>query len=489
PDWDANALFVEASGDVDLSRARLGAFLKTDELEDITGMVALERLAGTVSGGGGVPEDFALDGTLRDGAFVLATADLRDRFRRVAATFSTDTDGVEMDMNAVSERFGDVAAAGRFLFGEVAWSGLVTCDVARVAGEFIKTAEQRRYALPLLAQYGESRLLTSILFPREGEDRMSISVRRDAEPMLAAEVVLAPSDFGLAPDSIEGKARVELAPLNEALPFDAVLLGQTTVSFDKKPGVETFLVRADLTHSSVRANEYVSKRAGDPLVATLTGAVDQGSWRAKALTIEALGERVALAFGEERLIALEIDVNLTPLSRLLPEGATAGGRVHGSFSLSPFAAALDLEQVAFAIDEELRLDSVNGSLSVDGGYFRCRNLKIRGARSDCIVNADFRGKRWEGELAGQRLDVDAVLVLVGAAQAFGGHPAGDSLEERPAEPTEGEFVVRLNELYYGGVRIDNLRAKVQADAKAIGVTGISLSPGSGNLTGAVTFSR
>jgi hypothetical protein len=92
-------------------------------------------------------------------------------------------------------------------------------------------------------------------------------------------------------------------------------------------------------------------------------------------------------------------------------------------------------------------------------------------------------------LAGQRLDVDAVLVLVGAAQAFGGHPAGDSLEERPAEPTEGEFVVRLNELYYGGVRIDNLRAKVQADAKAIGVTGISLSPGSGNLTGAVTFSR
>jgi uncharacterized protein YhdP len=207
------------------------------------------------------------------------------------------------------------------------------------------------------------------------------------------------------------------------------------------------------------------------------------------VTIDVLGERVAFAFEENRLIAPQIDLELTRLVRLLPDGATAKGRLHGNLALSPFAADLQLEQVGFAINEELRLDSVNGPLSIKDGYLSCRNLTIRGARSDCILDADFRGRHWQGELGGETLDVDAVLVLVGAAQAFGGNQKSEAAEQQPSEPFEGQFTVRLNRVYYHGGHVDNVRAQVHADAKAIRVTGISFRPGSGNLTGAVTIGR
>ncbi len=489
PDWDAHAVFVEAAGDVDLSKARLGAFLKTDELQEISGIVSLEGLAGTFPSSEVLPEDFVLTGTLREGAFALATSDLQERFTKVSATFSTGTDGIESKVSAASGRLGDVAVEGRFAFDEGMWSGTITCDVPRVASEFIKTDEQRRYALPVLAQYGVSRLRTSLSLPREGADRITLSVQREGEPMLDARLVLERTDSGFTPNAIEGKARVELDPLNEALPSDALLLGQATVSFEKKAGEELFLARADLTHSSVQAGEHISKRAGDPLVVTLTGGGDKSAWLAKGVTIDVLGERVAFAFEENRLVAPQIDLALTRLVRLLPDGATAKGRIHGNVALSPFAADLQLEQVGFSINEELRLDSLNGPLSIKDGYLRCRNLTIRGARSDCILDADFRGRHWQGELGGETLDVDAVLVLVGAAQAFGDSQRSEAPEQHPSEPFEGQFTVRLNRVYYHGGYVDNVRAQVHADTKAIRVTGISFRPGSGNLTGAVTIGQ
>jgi hypothetical protein len=490
PDWDAHAVFVEAAGDVDLSKARLGAFLKTGELQDISGIVSLERLAGTFPSAELLPDDFVLTGTLREGAFVLATSDLHERFSKVSATFSTDTNGIESKISAASGRLGDVATEGRFSFDEGMWSGTITCDVPRVASEFIKTEEQRRYALPILAQYGVSRLRTSLSLPREGDDRMTLSVQREGEPLLDVRMVLEPTDSGFTPYSMEGKTRVELEPLNEALPSDALLLGQATVLFEKYAGEEIFLARADLTHSSVQAGEYISKRAGDPLVVTLNGGVDEGAWLAKGVTIDLLGERVAFSFEENRLVAPQIDLTLTRLARLLPDGATAKGRIHGNLALTPFAADLQLEQVGFSINEELGLDSVNGPLSIKDGYLRCRNLTIRGARSDCILDADFQGRHWQGELGGEKLDVDAVLVLVGAAQAFGDNQRSEAPEQQhPAEPFEGQFTVRLNRVYYHGGHVDDVRAQVHADAKAIRVTGISIRPGSGSLTGAVTLGR
>ena len=490
PNWDTHAIFVEAAGDVDLSKARLGAFLKTGDLQDISGIVSLERLAGTLPSAELLPEDFVLTGTLREGAVVLATSDLHEQFSKVSATFTTDTDGIESKVSAASGRLGEVAAEGRFSFDEGMWSGTITCDVARVASEFIKTDEQRRYALPILAQYGVSRLRTSMALPREAADRITLNVQREGEPMLDARAVLERTDSGFTPSSIEGKTRVELDPLNEALPSDALLLGQATVSFDKRAGEKIFLARADLTHSSVQAGEYVSKRAGDPLVVTLTGGVGKGAWLAKGVTIDVLGERVAFAFEENRLVAPQIDLTLTRLARLLPDGATANGRVRGNIALSPFAADLQLDQVGFTINEELGLDSLNGPLSIKDGYLRCRNLTIRGARSDCILDADFQGRHWKGELGGEKLDVDAVLVLVGAAQAFGDNQRSEAPEQQhPSEPFEGQFTVRLNRVYYNGGHVDNVRAQVHADAKDIRVTGISLRPGSGNLTGAVTIGQ
>ena len=495
PDFTAKNFALDLSGEADLSRARLGAFLPDNTIRDVTGEVVLTRIAGTFPHADGLPADLAVQGHVKDAAFTVAAGDFSSVFSGVAADFATDDEGIQTNVQAASDRFGPLEVRGRYAFERKTWSGTFKGDVERAASSFLKNERDRQRVAPVLAQFGQSTIETSIVLAANEAKDIEIRAKREGNPPLVAAIMLNKKDDRYVLGTMDGEARIALDRLGEdTLPEGLRGRGDAQVVFGRDPAAARFDASADLTACAITYGDHIEKRAGDSLAITLAGEASEKTWQTREVAVDCLGVRVPLVIEGDRWIARNLDNEIDSLSRLLKDGATARGRVKGSIATAPFEADLELDSVAVAFDEDVRISSVTGGLSVRDGEVTARNLAIRGANSECIVNAGRSGEQWTGNVQGQKLDLEALAAMIAAAQSLGNpeSTAGvGTVAVAAANPPEagkpftGRFDVAVEEVYYKRGRVDALRAAVVADAEGIHVRDLVFRPYSGTVSGAI----
>lgn len=493
PDLDARTVKLDLAGTADLARTRLAAFLPGDAVTRLGGTLSLKRIAGTFTPDFLVPADLVIEAALDEGSVSVATARFDGVFQPVTADFTTDIDGIDTNVTALSDRLGGLLFKGRYTFADRLWSGAVSANLPKVAGHFLGDEAPRR-ADPagvadadlnqVLAHYGDSTFETVVRLPSDETRRIDVTASRRGEPPLEAACAFEQKEGTWVLGSIEARTRLPIADLAMFLPPGLEAAGTPTAAFYRHAKEDRFDLRVDLTSCSFAAGKWVEKKSGDRLVLEVTGEASEARWGADTLTVDCLGVRVPFDLTGERIRSRDLNVPVAPLAQLLPEEATAFGTVSGTLVFSPFEADLYLDGVGFTVDPDLAVDSITGGFEVRDGYVTCRDMTIRGANSDCTVTAGVEGDRWRGQVAGEELDLSACMVLVSAVQAFLAEKRPQTPGGPEADPFIGEFSVNVGRLFYHRGRLDDVRALVTFDKDGIHARDLRFIPYTGVATGA-----
>ncbi|MBI5095605.1 MAG: AsmA-like C-terminal domain-containing protein [Candidatus Hydrogenedentes bacterium] len=484
PDLGARTVAVDLSGELELTRKRLSPFLELEAVSKLGGTVTLKHIAATFAPGQGVPPDLVIEGSLAKGSAEVESAQFRDSVSGMKMDFVTRPEAIFTNGIANSKMLGAISCEGSYRFKTGTWEGALTTDVPRVVSAFLKSDDQKRKIGPIVASYGDAPFKVTCVLPQGKATAVTISLARSVEPPLQAEVQFTRGKEGLTLGAITATTRLPLTAFAHLLPPTIVTAGSMPISFSRSPQEQAFRVQADLTDCTLEAGAYVSKKKGGVCNIEVRGEAAPGNWTAQTLLIDLLGQKVQGKMANADIVFDKVDLQLESLAGLLSRGAKAYGRVTGSFATALTKLDLNLNNVGLFLTPELGLDSITGSVGLAGGQWSARDLRVKSANSDCVLNGETEPAGWRGTLTGAKLDVNAIQALADQAKAFTGKKP-ETKEVEPSKTTAGNLVVEIDSVFYRRARIDKLRADVQLLPAVTHVRNLKAQPYAGWVTGAL----
>jgi hypothetical protein len=486
-------------------RAQLDAgfirMLAPASLTKLGGEVSLDRLAGTFTPEEPLPHDLVVQGAIKKGTAHLALAGYTFALSETAARFDSSDSRVKVTVERIaSDLLGEISGTADYAAKTHALHAVLNLDANRLA-TLIESEEQREAIAPVFAALGASEVTMDLILPGPENAAWSATVVRTGSPPLTAKL-----DFdGAVPSTVDVTATLPALALAGYLPEAVKLAGTVEVQVSKSPGSPEFVIDAGLTEASLTLNEFVAKPVGGPAQFTVTGDMGSSTAAMRHAALTLYGEQVHILLDEApRIDALDID--LGPLAPLLTKGGALRGQVTGSAGFTPPRADLKLADAAITLQSGATLEGINGWLGYEAGMFRCRDLRVLGADSDCTFNVDFTPGQWEARIEGDTLDLNALLLLIDAARsAITGEPPAQPeaapVDDAPLEPlvvtqlpanpdaARGSAAIDLKTILYRRGRLDNVRAQLEVTGEAYTLREISATPYTGQVTGAVRIGR
>ena len=488
PDFEARTAVVTMTGSGKLSPARLQAFVDTKSITDLEGSVQVDELSGTFGQGEGIPADLKIQGAWTGGRLVIDSQGYDDTFEQISAAFTAHADSIATEARAVSKGLGPLQLKGDYAIASGAWKGTVSTDLTQMTLLEGRDDFVARVLPPLLASFGPSDLTVNAVFPQGDEKVFTADATRVGDRELAAAIVLVKKGtWRLETLEARGIAPVEaLAPVTPSL---MTAEGWADIEFTASRPEAAWNVSLDLAQSTVCMGQYVKKGVGQPGLILANGIVGDPKWSASSLSIQVLNESATGVIDGEQLSFDPLTINLANLAALLPEGATASGLIRGSIANPPTLVHLKLDDVAFTLSPELTIDNVTGDVHNVNDVWTFDHLAFHGANSNYVVNANYANALWQGSLAGEQLDVNAVTELVQALRSYGKARSPEEAKTAPitesGETINGSADVRLDTLIYRRGTLSDLSANVNFDGHGIRIENIQARPYSGSITGSV----
>jgi hypothetical protein len=465
----------------------LAAFIPVDSLGEVHGTAQLEHVRGTFRPGQGVPADLSIQGSVKAGRLAVATATWQDMLDPIDIKFQAQPGSIHTSVWAESPKLGPLFADGQYRMAQRGWEGRVSCDVAGLNIFLPKEGWSAEAGPGLLASYGSSQFDLTMNLPSPSSQILAFRFARAAPPRLGGTVTFVPVPDGWALGDLMLKLDAPLAAFGPAIPLDWKVDGLADVAVTRPLERRRFVVRADLTACSVGVGDYLRKRPGDSAILEVEGRADAETWAGESVTLNCLDQTLQGRLEEPRFVVDSLDLALAPWARLLPDGATAGGRVTGSIRTAPTELNLQLDQVAAVLSPELAIDSVSGRVAYRQEQWDCTGLRVRAANSDCVLTVRNRRNNWEGSLTGRQLDLTRMTELIRAAQALQPSAEPEEIQPTPAQPAAdaptGQFKVDLETLLYRHARMSAVRTDVVLSEGMVNFENLTLQPESGLMKG------
>ncbi len=495
PDAKEQTVALDLQGTVALSGELLRFLGQGEEIEDISGLLELDRITGTFGASSGVPDDLIISGKLSGGLLVFLPDTEFPPLDDLEARFTTDKHSIYTIITGRTPKSGVAEIEGAYTFADHTWDGTATFDVHAWVAPFIASEKIRGTYGPMLAEFGSPTVQVRAELPYAASSRITLGLCVEGTPGLSGEVMFdRASDGRWALGDVTAKATLPLDNLDSIVFAEVTGSGAAQMEFTHRFDEGRFRLDANLTACMLTAGEHIEKRAGDEFTAALMGD-SRDAWTLDTLDVDCLGKTVTCEFEDGRLRIPQTTVGLASWQGLLPDDATATGYVTGTFDGATKEWALSLDGAGLAINSELAVDSVTGSISIQDGTFTCRELHVLGAQSDFVLTAGMVEKGWEGSLRGSKIDLNALREFQRAYKAFR-YPETDddtSADGMPEEaspgaqywdkPFIGTFDVTLDRLYLGRGSVSNVRAVVQAEPDAIRFSNLRVQPDAGSMTG------
>lgn len=485
PLLDSHAVQVDLTGSADLARLPWDALDALAAIHRLEGEIQLTQLAGTFSDTPGLPDDFALEATLRGGALVYADDVVQLDLRNLEGQLASDGGRITTQIEGATSSDAWFELLGAYEVETRVWTGTLRADAAEVGPPIFTDTTLREGLRPLAQAIGPAVIDVRIAMPTEASRETRIeAVRVDALPLTVHTVLN--EDGTLL--SVTGEGALPAPPLvTEYLPR---LQGSGDLGFtiDYRPGDHQFTVSLDWTRCAIQSDTVLRKTAGTPLTTTLTAQTDP-TFRIQSLEANTDGVPIITTTSPPQHGVIQLEVDMSLLAQLLVEGAEAGGTLFARYDTNAHATELNFDRVSIAIAERFALDRIHGVLQIFQDSIATGGLELHGARSDCTLRLAKIGDAWTGGLQGRSINLNAIQELFNAARALVPQPdntpqPGQSLW---TNPWIGEFTVDLGTVHYNRGHLDQLKFRLLGEDRALRIRDITAKPYTGDLSGTIAI--
>lgn len=521
PDFDAESYRFDLNGGAELSRDRISGFVSTDRIASAAGRIEIASLKGTTTRGGGLPDDFFIEGQLIGGRFQIESPDWSDTLEGVELVFDAEADRIATTVAAQSTMFGAVRANGTFLVPEDRWTGTVSGNFSDVDLPSLE-GKTRDVAMNIFDELGQSELDVTVVAPQDDAEPMRIDVtRRGTAPAVVASVSFRRVEDAWTLDDVAVTANLSSAVLAPLTPDSVLAEGPMDVRFDRSAADRRFRADVDLNAAAVAFGDYVSKRSGAPLIVSIEGHANEEEWAADVIDATILTTSVRGTLDEERFNIATLDVDMASLAPLFREGGAASGRITGSIRTNPTDIVLTMDKVRIALSDDLVADHIDGRLHITDEGVQTEGLRVTGANSEFTLNLRETDGRWAGGIVGPQIDANTLMEFADAFDALGDSDAepgalasietvepGQSLLAGEPEPLsefeapiqddskpiasrglEGEFDVNVDTLLYRKATLTNVQTTLVASDGNYAAKNLSFIPNTGTTSGNIRYSR
>ena len=481
---------IDLQGTIKLSRERLGMFMPIDTVKSASGNIALDHVKGTFGSKAGVPDDLSIAGKLADGAFAVESPSWSDSFTGVKATFTATPGAIETTASASTQKLGNVNVSGKYTIAKRTWNGTARGNLAKMDLPFLKQEAAKKVAPGILAGYGDSQFTIALQLPEEKKPRLQIDFDRKDAPDLDGFVVMLNEKESWALGDVTVEATIPGDALQPMLPENVRVGGLLPVHFVRNAAKGEFNATIDLRGNDVALSEYLTKRSGTVAGLDIQGVATSGNWAAKQVKIICLDQSINGQFTEQRFEIPSFDISAGALAALMPDGTKAGGRIRGSAATQPVQTTMMLDNVNFALNDQLGIDNLNGAVSYGDGVLTCKDLSVRGANSDFTLDLVQRSGNWSGALTGKQLDVNDLLAMQKALQSTSFVSTAESAADSKKESAfSGKFDINMENLLYRRARLSNVFTNVTAQNGDVEIGNLVLSTTEGSAAGWVRLAQ
>ncbi len=460
------------------------------QLEDIHGALTLENLQTRYILGTGWAKEVVLQSTLKNASTKSIHPAYTDQINDINAQLRQDEKSLQLSASANAVRLGPLRLDATYTLDNDSINATLNTDLSQSIPTLLPDGPPSQYSAALLQNYGPSTLDISAQLPQDFQSPLTLTLIRQGAPVLhlQTEIEILPN---AAPRlrTLQAQASTPLDPLNTLFPQHINTQGDAQWTIRGPEANGDLIINIGLSTTTLQAGQYFKKRPGD--AASIQLALQTSpNITPRHITAQILGETITATLKDNTIQIPNLNLNLTSLSRLLPDNGNASGNLTGNLNLTPLNLNLQFDHTALALSPELALDEINGVLHYNNGYWRCDKLYLHGADSDCTITAHQDNDTWQGTLKGEKLNLNALTALYEATQAFKFDTATPQ-ETRIVPSTfsfpkfNGGFTCDLGELYYNEGLWRNLHAKTTFTPTAIDITDVGLSIGEGKLTGDV----
>lgn len=496
PDLTKKTIALDLNGAFSLANPLVTAFLPKDTVRDLDGACAVKQIKCTIVPGKGLPDDLKIEGNVTSGKLGIVTPAYQDKISDIAVAFTSDGKRVEGKASASSEHYGTVKGTGQYTLADQTIGGTVSLDLPRAALSFVTSESTRPYAEAVFNAFGQS-TFDVIYQPKKPQDgRMYLAVKRQGAPALNAVLHFAREKEGLVLDQLELDSEIPLDSLQPVLPGSINATGPAEVKMTGGYNKGGFSANLDLQKALVTAGEYLEKKKDVPLSVHVALGNKTSPFAPMSATINCYQEQIVAALDGPSPKIPNLLVNLAPLSGLLAKGGKASGQITGSIDLTPLVLALHLENAGFAFSPEAAIDSMTGDLSYANDNWACKNLSIRGADSDAVINASLENRQVTMTVTGSKLNLNAIEALYNSASSITPPPANTKPDAAPApskhaaspaasQRITGKGVADLQSLYYRRARLNQVHTDLHFTQESVELNNLSFLYGNGSVKGRV----
>ena len=453
----------------------------------VTGTMTLERVAGTLTPGGGVPDDLVIVGEWSDGAATIEAGAFVDSFSGMAASFRAEGDAIAVDLRGTSGQMGAIALDGSYAPSKHRWQGSTQLDLARAARGLAPNGLPEGVE-PLLNAYGTSVFDVLVTLPSADAPEGSVRFARRGAPSLEGTVALLASASGTTLGDIEVTTELDGAALAAWLPEGSRVTGGIPVAFRRQAAAQRFTLNADATAATLHLPPYMNKPSGEALTIIAEGAAGDAGWSPERVTASIGGEQIQLEPRGDRWVAENLSLNLERIAPFLAASLALSGRIDGTFQTNPIEADIRVAEVSVTPAPETQLTAVSGRVRYSPAGFSADALRIQGAGSDCTVSGGLQEGVWRGGISGKRLDLNAVTAVADALRELRGEPEADAQPSGSSAPRPSmEGTIALDEVLYRQALISSVRANLTMRDGIVHITDLNCRPGRGAMRGSVEY--
>ena len=489
PDFGKGTTRLVLAGSTALSPERLASFVPLGPVRELSGELHLNRLSATfpLKGGGDLGYAFSVE----DGRAGIDAPGYADVFTAVHLEATGDDQVVNLKAEGQSGQLQAVALSGAYSYAARKWTGKLGADVAGLALPLDPECLGGRAGVALLKAYGRSDLTVEVQFPVPEAPRLVLGLNRLEMPAFSGRLTVGKQESGWRVEELRADASVPFSTFDAVVGQDVSFEGIGGVALRKEPGEETFELAIDLSPCAISVGDYLYKQAGRPASVTLAGRASEGPWKSERLEVALLDQAIAARYEGERILFDDVDLELGALSELLPPGARVAGRLTGSWHTNPTEADVVLHNVAFDLEEASAIHAANGRVVLRDGLWSCEALTVRGANSECTVNAGWTSDGWRGAVTGKQLDLNAFNALWDTVAAFrtehASEPEASHGEGQSGAAPEGTFTVDLEELLYRRGLFRNAHAVMEFGDGEVHVQDLAAEAYEGTIAGTATI--
>ena len=490
PSDDLSTMALNLSGKLNLASGIAAMVLAGQPLKDVAGDLELTTLSGTYVLGGALPEDLKVQGKLRNGKATITHPSWPDTLSEVAATFKNTDTGIDASVEATSAKAGVLVWDGGLNQQTRTLQGTLAGDLTQLAADYLPEGAAGTAGSGLLAAYKNKFLNLRVQLPTDSNPGMEIKVTRTDSPMVDVLARFKAQGDSMALDTIAINAPIPLELAQPFLPEGMVAEGTAIVTLDGAMSQGTWSMDAQLDQAMLGMDPILRKNVGQSASINVEGSMDSaGTWTPQRGQVTCLDQSVKFTLSDAGINTEPFNLNLAALTPILTEGAQARGQVSGTFISAPMDLQLTFNDAGLNKPPLFQVDSLNGRVAYSGDAWAVDNLVMRGAHSDCTINARLQGKQWQAKVEGDKLDLNTVMAIYGASQMMAETPetADTTPTTGSAAPLayEGEGTVAVKEIYLRRGVVHNASTRIQTTGNEIRFNDIQCRLGDGGITGSI----